>query len=249
MQKIVSTLKSIISLVEIDTIADDTNEKKETHSLEKYKTNSELSKETIDLNNELMSNNELLNVIEYKIISEPNKRIEELNNELLVPNEELNIIEDENGVSSQSQKYENSLSCTSSDQVSIDFIEFLDVDKLIAFIVEKHDKGMTFDQVEQFISKQILQINQVTNQIIKWLLKNQDKSQYIWFLGLFYYYNISIEENVTKAFELFSKAANDNYSIAQVYLAKCYYDGCGINCNRNMTFHWYKKSTENGSVI
>src|SRR5437762_1973623 len=109
MQEIVSTLKSIISLVEIDTIVDDTNEKKENHSLEKYKTNSELSKGNIDLNNELMSNNELLNVIEYKIlISEPNKRIEGLNNEL-VPNEELNIIEHENGMSSQNKKYEISL--------------------------------------------------------------------------------------------------------------------------------------------
>src|SRR5436190_1160737 len=99
MQEIVSILKSMISLVEIDTIVDDTNEKKENNSSENYETNSELSKGTIDLNNELMSNNELLNVIECKIISEPNKRNKELNNEL-VPNDELNVIEYKNRVSS-----------------------------------------------------------------------------------------------------------------------------------------------------
>src|SRR5256885_4869394 len=70
-----------------------------------------------------------------------------------------------------------------------------------------------------------------------------------WFLGLFYYYNIGVEESSIKAFELFSKAAENNYPIAQVYLAKCYYDGYGINCDKNMAFEWYQKSANNGSSI
>jgi hypothetical protein len=102
--------------------------------------------------------------------------------------------------------------------------------------------------VQQLIDKKILQLNQNLNNFIDWLSKNQDKSQsYIWFLGLFYYYNIGTEEN--NSIELFSKAANNNYSIAQVYLAKCYYDGCGINCDKKLAFDWCKKSANNGSII
>ncbi|RGB24454.1 kinase-like domain-containing protein [Rhizophagus diaphanus] len=75
-QKIVSALKSITSLEEINiTMINNSIEKKETHLLEIYEANSELSRETIDLNNELMSDNEL-NLIEYNIIStESNERI------------------------------------------------------------------------------------------------------------------------------------------------------------------------------
>ena len=192
-----------------------------------------------------MSNNEL-NIIEYRIISGPNERFNGLNSELM-SNDKLNI----NESSSQNQKYDNSLSSESSDLItesSIDLIEFLDVDKLILFVIKKHDRGITFDQFEQFISKKILQTNQAADQFIKWLSSNQDKSKYIWFLGLYYYYNICVKENTFKAFELFSKAANNNYSIAQVYLAKCYYNGYGVNYNRDMAFYWYKKSVENGSI-
>ncbi|RGB25992.1 kinase-like domain-containing protein [Rhizophagus diaphanus] len=54
-QKIVSALKSITSLEEINiTMINNSIEKKETHLLEIYEANSELSRETIDLNNELI---------------------------------------------------------------------------------------------------------------------------------------------------------------------------------------------------
>ncbi|PKC66373.1 kinase-like protein [Rhizophagus irregularis] len=124
------------------------------------------------------------------------------------------------------------------------------VDKLISVIIKKHDSGYTFDQIQELINQKILQLNQITNNLVKWLKENQDKSKYIWFSGLFYYYDIGIEENKSiKAFELFSKAADDNYSTAQVYLAKCYNDGYGIEENKNLAFNWYQKAAENGSII
>ena len=62
---------------------------------------------------------------------------------------------------------------------------------------------------------------------------------------LFYYYNIGVKESNNKAFELFLKAAENNYSIAQVYLAKCYDDGYGTEINKTLAFNWYQKAAEN----
>ncbi|CAB4393314.1 unnamed protein product [Rhizophagus irregularis] len=213
-QEIISTLKSINSLIEIDEIIDHIDEKKETHSMED-EINPELSKETIDLNNELISNDEL------NISSDSNKEIRSSTNEIISKGESNIRIKYKNRMAS-SQKYECPSNTSASEQVnqvtnsSNDFIEFLNLDKIIAYVIEKHDEGATFDQAQQLISKHILQINQVKDELIKWLLKNQDKTQHIWFLGLFYYNNIGVEENVIKAFELFSKAADDNYPIAQI---------------------------------
>ncbi|PKY55961.1 kinase-like protein [Rhizophagus irregularis] len=128
-------------------------------------------------------------------------------------------------------------------------INNLIIDKLITVINKKHDKGYTFDQIQQLIDQKTLQFNQITNNPINWLTKNQDKSAYIWLHGLFYYYGIGIEENDDKAFELFLKAAENNYSIAQVYLAKCYNDGYGTEENESLAFSWFQKAAENKNIV
>ncbi|PKC00788.1 kinase-like protein [Rhizophagus irregularis] len=51
-----------------------------------------------------------------------------------------------------------------------------------------------------------------------------------------------VNKDDNKAFELFFKAANENYSIAQVYLAKCYNDGYGTQQNKNLAFNWYQRA-------
>ncbi|CAI2177715.1 15382_t:CDS:2 [Funneliformis geosporum] len=56
--------------------------------------------------------------------------------------------------------------------------------------------------------------------------------------SLFYY---GTEENSKSAFELFFKASESNYSLAQVYIAKCYNDGYGIEQNKYLAFKWYQK--------
>ena len=129
-------------------------------------------------------------------------------------------------------------------------INHIIVDELITAIIKKHDVGYTFNQIQELINQKILQLNQFTNNLVNWLKENQEKSKYIWFFGLFYYYDTGIEENNSiKAFEIFSKAAIDNYSIAQVYLAKCYDDGYGTEINKNLAFNWYQKAAENESII
>ncbi|PKK60156.1 kinase-like protein [Rhizophagus irregularis] len=183
-QEIVLTLESLISHVEIGTIIDHIYEKKETHSM-KDEINPKFTKETIYLNNELISNDEL------NISSDSNKETKGSVNEIIISKDESNIMTEYEHRIVSSQKYENPSNASTTEQVnqvtksSNDFIEFLNLDKIIAFVIEKHDKGTTFDHAQQLISKHILQINQATDQLIKWFLKNQDKTQYIWFLGLF----------------------------------------------------------------
>ncbi|POG73393.1 hypothetical protein GLOIN_2v1750320, partial [Rhizophagus irregularis DAOM 181602=DAOM 197198] len=123
------------------------------------------------------------------------------------------------------------------------------VQKLIKVINRKHDKeSINFQDFQRFINQQILELNQSSDNLVKWLTK-QVNPQYIYLLGLLYYYNIGTEENSTKAFKLFLKASEDNYLTAQVYLGKCYYHGFGIESNKNLTFNWYQKSAKNDSII
>ncbi|CAB4387584.1 unnamed protein product [Rhizophagus irregularis] len=144
-----------------------------------------------------------------------------------------------------STSIQTNLSKDSSDS-RFDIVNDSFVDKLITFIIEKHDKGYTFDQIQQLIDQITLQSNQIIiNDLINWLINNQDKADYIWLFGLFYYYGIGVEEDDNKAFELFSEAAENNYSIAQIYLAKCYNDGYGTEENKNLSFKWYQRAVEN----
>ncbi|RGB25988.1 kinase-like domain-containing protein [Rhizophagus diaphanus] len=138
-------LLSIVSSVSII----DNNEKKEIYSMDECEINSESSKGTTVLNNECI-NNELSSVS-----SGSNKNID-LNNKLRLFNGEFNIVKYENEMSSRNKNYANSLLSVSLDQATIsstNLINFLDVNKLITFVIEKHDSGMTFNQVQQLISK------------------------------------------------------------------------------------------------
>uniref|UniRef100_U9U8K5 HCP-like protein n=1 Tax=Rhizophagus irregularis (strain DAOM 181602 / DAOM 197198 / MUCL 43194) TaxID=747089 RepID=U9U8K5_RHIID len=145
----------------------------------------------------------------------------------------------------------SSISLISVDSFDSTFYKTI-VDKLIIVIIKKHDQGYTFDKIQRFIDQKISQLNQLNQTVdilINWLIKNQSIIQYVWFLGLLYYYEIEVNKDDNKAFELFFKAANDNYSIAQVYLAKCYNDGYGTQQNKNLAFNWYQRAVENKSII
>ncbi|GES84522.1 kinase-like domain-containing protein [Rhizophagus clarus] len=221
MQDVVTKLKAMISSAEQHDIV--INEK-ENNSLETNKTISESNKGTIELNNELVLSINELNINDIGI-----------NNNLITQNQML-------------MDPHNNLSTDSFDSTFYKII----VDKLIMVIIEKHDRGYTFNQMQQFIDQKITRLtplNQTTNNLINWLISNQSVLRYIWFLGLLYYYNIGVSKDENKTFELFLKAADNNYSIAQVYLAKCFNDGYGTEQNKNLAFSWYQKAAENKSII
>src|SRR3954452_10139584 len=155
-----------------------------------------------------------------EVASESNKGTMDLNNEL-ISSSILNINDIDN--------IENTHSRDLFESVFNDINNII-VEQLVMFIIKKHDEGTTFNHIWQLIERQILPFHQPSNEILNWLLKNQVKPQDIFLLGVFYFYKICNIEYSRKAFELFSQSSRDNFSIAQVYLAKCYNDGYGVEC-------------------
>ncbi|PKC61342.1 kinase-like protein [Rhizophagus irregularis] len=286
-QEVVSKLRVTVSS-EVTINLDEDN--KSTYSPEEIESMSKLSKGTADINDALNNNNSLINIIsnisnidhlELKNCSSGtfnrssisyNINESELHNHLdIMEFKDTSLIASDKMLESSTDLIE-SISCNANKIIA---------DELIGYINEKHDRGIAFDQVRQLINNIALQLksNHYINNLIDWLSTN---SKYGWLLGLFYYYDVGIKEkekNSTKSFELFSKAAGDNYLIAKVYLAKCYYDGYGtmknkllafaekeyinIQCNLGtlyengegtgkdlkQAFYWYSKAAENGCEI
>ncbi|CAB5195324.1 unnamed protein product [Rhizophagus irregularis] len=96
---------------------------------------------------------------ELNISSDSNKEIKDSINEIIVSKDESNIMTEYENKTVSSQKYENPSNASASEQVnqvtksSNDFIECLNLDKIIAYVIKKHDKGATFDQAQQLIRK------------------------------------------------------------------------------------------------
>src|SRR6266542_2109406 len=122
------------------------------------------------------------------------------------------------------------------------------VDKLIGLLIKTQDEGNDFNETEHFINQCIFLSNQTSNDIFKWLKENKVESRYIFFLGFFYFSNINFEKNDNEAFKLFLKVSEENYPIAQVYLARCYKEGFGIGRNDQLAFNWIQKAVENQSI-
>ena len=59
----------------------------------------------------------------------------------------------------------------------------------------------------------------------------------------------SIEQNMTKAFELFKQAAENGNIEAQCQLGNCYYFGNGILEDKEKAYEYYRLSAENGNDI
>ncbi|PKK65004.1 kinase-like protein [Rhizophagus irregularis] len=124
------------------------------------------------------------------------------------------------------------------------------VDKLITLLIKVQDKrGYNFMETNQFINQCINLYDQIpSNDIFNWLVNNQTKPQYIFLLGFLYYNGIIIENNIHEAFKLFSKASEDNYHIAQVYLSKCYQLGTGTEINIPLAIICLRNAIGNNSI-
>ena len=150
-------------------IANINDEEKEEDNLSiKDKYNFESSKESIDLNEDFEINS-LFNDIE----SESNLSLQSKKSFLSTIMSFVN-----NSKDSFESIYNN--------------INNVTIDELIKYVIKKHDEGITFDQIKHIIEQQILQLSQNIDNLLNWLKKNQNRQQYVWFLGLFYYHNIII---------------------------------------------------------
>ncbi|CAI2191979.1 19783_t:CDS:1, partial [Funneliformis geosporum] len=125
-----------------------------------------------------------------------------------------------------------------------DSIDML-IDKLMVLLIQTHDEGNDFNETKHFINQCIFHSNKNSNDIFEWLKVNQVESKHVFLLGFFYFNNINFEINEYEALKLFLSASAKNYPIAQVYLAKCYEEGCGIETSYDLAFNWIQKAVGN----
>jgi TPR repeat protein len=67
-------------------------------------------------------------------------------------------------------------------------------------------------------------------------------------LGVMYYYGAGVKQDYQKAFEWYSKAAEqgDIYAPYAYALAGMYYDGKGVKQDLSKAFEWYEKAAKHG---
>ncbi len=81
----------------------------------------------------------------------------------------------------------------------------------------------------------------ILNEVVNWLLNNQNNSNSILLLGYFNYYGIGTSQNYEKAFDLFIDASKQNHILAQYYVGCCYQFGHGITKDKKLAFEYYEK--------
>ncbi|CAG8554155.1 25528_t:CDS:2 [Gigaspora margarita] len=122
------------------------------------------------------------------------------------------------------------------------------VDELMENFVDMKERGNQDETISRFINDFIIDNKRFPSQIYDWLLNNQNTPQYMTLLGYFYFDAIGTEEDLRKCFSLFLTASKMDYSIAQDLLADCYNYGFGTTKNEELSFMWYKKAVESGSI-
>ena len=65
-------------------------------------------------------------------------------------------------------------------------------------------------------------------------------------LGLRYYKGQGVEQDYTRAVELFRKAAEQGNGYAMRLLGDCYRSGCGVEKDCAQAVEWYRKAAELG---
>lgn len=61
-----------------------------------------------------------------------------------------------------------------------------------------------------------------------------------------YQNGISVEKDLNKAFEHYSKAAEKKFVTAQYNLGLCYQNGEGVKQNYRMAVQWFKSAADKG---
>ena len=89
--------------------------------------------------------------------------------------------------------------------------------------------------------------------VIIWLVAKFGYGHYAEINSPEYQFNQGVEcgENrkYTEAFQWYTKAANQGYSIAQYNLGVCYYNGQGVEQNYQKAFQWYTKAANQGNAL
>ena len=81
----------------------------------------------------------------------------------------------------------------------------------------------------------------------KQLKENQIDTDALFDMAFKYENGLGIEQNLQKAIELYTEAAEQGHVYAQHFLALCYEYGRGVEANLSKAFEWYFKAAEHGA--
>ncbi|RHZ54293.1 hypothetical protein Glove_428g58 [Diversispora epigaea] len=137
--------------------------------------------------------------------------------------------------------------CSSISREESDAIKRI-VDEIADKFIELKDKGHLDEKITKFIYENIISNDREPFQIYDWLSSNQNTVQHITLLGYFYLDSIGTDEDLKKSFNCFLTASKKDYPIAQDFLADCYNFGLGTIKNEELSFQWYNKAYEGGSI-
>jgi TPR repeat protein len=107
------------------------------------------------------------------------------------------------------------------------------------------------EEKERIVRKRSI-LNNINNfninlqEMVKWILNNQNDSNFIYLLGYFTYHGIGVDSDIKKAFKLFQQAANLEHNEAQLELINMFIDGEGANKNYVKAFELSKKLAKKG---
>ena len=77
-------------------------------------------------------------------------------------------------------------------------------------------------------------------------LSSRSTPSEIYELGLAYYEGNSVPEDYDKAFELFERAADQDYAPAQYDIGTMYYEGIGVDQDYRKAFEWVQRAAKQG---
>ncbi len=125
------------------------------------------------------------------------------------------------------------------------------VDKIVDHIFDKLNKGIKPTKRNRHIFDYLNNQNITLQEIINWLLNNQNNSNAIFLFGYFNFFGIDVNKNYETAFNLFIKLSEQHTKtkwciLAQFYIGKCYKEGYGIDQDINEAIHWYEQSARQG---
>ncbi|RGB36617.1 kinase-like domain-containing protein [Rhizophagus diaphanus] len=84
-------------------------------------------------------------------------------------------------------------------------------------------------------------------EMYNWLLNNQDNSNSVFILGVFYHFGIEINVNKQKAFELYQNAVKSGNVFGITSLGYCHEEGIGTGVDKQKAFELYQKAANLGN--
>ncbi len=115
------------------------------------------------------------------------------------------------------------------------------INEIIDLIHKELNRGIESKISNQHILNYLNNQNIALQEIVNWLLDNQNDLNSIFLLGYLNYFGIEIGENNEKSFKLFFNASNQNHILAQYYVRECYEYGYGTIKDEKLAFSYYEE--------